>query len=145
MIQIMSHDQRYETQYLWGIKLSLFSPSARKNINLHYIITIMIKTSSSHRHIESLCIIHSTVNIHTAVYCIIYYIQTICCIGGTLQWHWQLFLKSAEESQVYLLIPHTLVPSAVIWQKLMHCCVVSWIQAHTHQHIQRCREGILQQ
>lgn len=48
MIQIMSHDQRYETQYLWGIKLSLFSPSARKNINLHYIIIIMIKTSSSH-------------------------------------------------------------------------------------------------
>lgn len=32
--------RREETQYLWRINLCLCSPSARKNINLHYIITI---------------------------------------------------------------------------------------------------------
>lgn len=43
-IQRESCDQRYETQYLWSINFSLFSPRARKNINLHYIVIITIKT-----------------------------------------------------------------------------------------------------
>lgn len=41
-------------QYLWGIKLSLFSPSAQKNINLHYIIITMIKTWPLSKQNESL-------------------------------------------------------------------------------------------
>lgn len=64
-------------QYLWGIKLSLFSPSAQKNINLHYIIITMIKTWPLSKQNESLALIHQSIT-----YCM-YYIH----VGGALTWH----------------------------------------------------------
>lgn len=77
MIQRRSYEQRYKGDSTCEASSFLFfSPIARKNINLHYITIIMIKTSSLW--LSNIChyCVSSTVNIHT-IYCITYYLQTI--------------------------------------------------------------------
>lgn len=101
----------WKRQYLWGIKLSLFSPSARKNINLHYIIIIMIKTSMFNH-----CVL-STPQWKHYILQYIYYIQAIYYTGGTLKWHWQS-VSWQEERKVSPYPPHTgqqLFADALLW------------------------------